>query len=831
MNILIEEIKEKFQNKEIIPVIGAGVSRTVARLPNWSGLIYNAIKYLQDHKLIEPKEADSIQNLIDKNQLINAAGELEQIFKFPSNNFAQWINHELHAPTIANTTLIDNIESLCPPFLITTNYDTLISNGTIRYTKELSWSQPESLRRCITENEKFVFHLHGIYTDPDHLVFGTKGYESIMNSNAYRDILNLVWLSKSLIFIGCSRDGVLDEDLIITIKRFRENFINTSHKHYILLREEEADVVSIRNFLREYNIQIVIYGKNYEDLAPFILELNTSKEDVDAFVKVKNEFKNFLKNTDENNVEVLTKLKRIYEEAVGSKILDPSQFIRQLFDKRQEKSKGSNHDLRCQQEYILNLLSLDTLKNTINKYSRITSIDDSTMREICDIGCKAFDMLRAFPVSTLLRINRKYRWKIHDQYLSGNLNRYPYMWKKFLELNNFDYVDNYFLENMTRISRSLEDVLTVEPDDIFPELNLERKLLNNYLTKSIIVTSSDEIAIFASTDIKNKLAFISSEDGLPFIKAEIIKYNGKTLVVGINNEIAFVWNPYLNSFIEPFFTIEDEDNIRNLSISYGNSGEIEIIVLTDKLELNFKDLNLTISNPNLGLIYENYRVDWSRGELIAVDKENKIVLTKKEIWQMINQIPLLKAEIDNLISKINDRELELFGCLNDSDLVFSHEIVKILTLENTGYISLRIKLMHSFSGNDLLIFFIVNNNQFEIKGYHLTKEGNSFLAFDSTDYHGIGHLAIGNLAYGTGNFDAIQLLRKTNLREYFVFTKHKSFLPYPESKHEILKIKVIDSSKLTFSDDKKTLYLLDFESGSMDSVELPSNIYHISTSN
>ncbi|WP_343570384.1 SIR2 family protein [Sphingobacterium sp.] len=339
MNILIEEIKEKFQNKEIIPVIGAGVSRTVAGLPNWSGLINNAIKYLQDHNLIEQQETDFIKNLIKKNQLINAAGELEQIFKFPSNNFAQWINHELHTPTIHNTTLFDNIESLCPPFLITTNYETLISNGIIRYTKELSWSQPESLRRCITENQKFVFHLHGIYTDPDHLVFGTKGYESIRNSGAYRDILNLVWLSKSLIFIGCSRDGVLDEDLIITIKRFRENFINTSHKHYILLRKEEADIDSIRNFLSEYNIQIVVYGENYDDLAPFILELNTSKEDVDAFVKVKNEFKNFLKNTDENNVEVLTKLKRIYEEIEGSEISDLLQFRTNFL----EEIKGNDY--------------------------------------------------------------------------------------------------------------------------------------------------------------------------------------------------------------------------------------------------------------------------------------------------------------------------------------------------------------------------------------------------------------------------------------------------------------------------------------------------------
>ncbi|UQA77568.1 SIR2 family protein [Sphingobacterium siyangense] len=339
MNILIEEIKEKFQNKEIIPVIGAGVSRTVAGLPNWSGLINNAIKYLQDHNLIEQQETDSIKNLIDKNQLINAAGELEQIFKFPSNNFAQWINHELHTPTIHNTTLIDNIESLSPPFLITTNYDTLISNGTIRYTKELSWNQPERLRRCITENEKFVFHLHGIYTDPNHLVFGTKGYKSIMNSSAYRDILNLVWLSKSLIFIGCSRDGVLDEDLIITIKRFRENFISTSHKHYILLRKEEADIDSIRNFLREFNIQIVVYGENYDDLAPFILELNTSKEYVDTFVKVKNEIKKFLKNPDQSNNQSLTKLKNIYKEIEGSEISDLFQFTTKFI----EETKGNNN--------------------------------------------------------------------------------------------------------------------------------------------------------------------------------------------------------------------------------------------------------------------------------------------------------------------------------------------------------------------------------------------------------------------------------------------------------------------------------------------------------
>ena len=98
------------------------------------------------------------------------------------------------------------------PVIATTNYDRLLSRLRPSNPIALTWENPVKMQSALRDGEPQIFHLHGVYDEPDSVVFGIADYAALVEDPAYRIVFSSLWLTKTLLFIGCSFDGLSDPD-------------------------------------------------------------------------------------------------------------------------------------------------------------------------------------------------------------------------------------------------------------------------------------------------------------------------------------------------------------------------------------------------------------------------------------------------------------------------------------------------------------------------------------------------------------------------------------------------------------------------------------------
>jgi len=200
---------EKLHKGEVIPFVGAGVSRAVTDLsgqplfPSWPELLARAVERLradQNHKKAN-----------------RAAGELED-------------NDYLAAAKA--------VWQLGSQLVITTNYDRVLHFAQ-PHTRYWTFNDRAALANPIPTSPT-VWHLHGIIDHPEHLILTPAGYQLLYPDSqiqaaheAARSTLRHLLTQRTFLFIGFGMEQALKDQ----IQWVRDTYAGAGGHHYVLVTE------------------------------------------------------------------------------------------------------------------------------------------------------------------------------------------------------------------------------------------------------------------------------------------------------------------------------------------------------------------------------------------------------------------------------------------------------------------------------------------------------------------------------------------------------------------------------------------------------------------
>jgi hypothetical protein len=115
----------------------------------------------------------------------------------------------LTLPTV-DSKLLDAIKALhCR--LATTNYDSLLCD--YMGVRPKTWRNPDSVAEILKRESSHVWHIHGYWDDPESVIFSNADYVRVQNSELAQFLQRSAAFTDTLIFIGCSADGLADENV------------------------------------------------------------------------------------------------------------------------------------------------------------------------------------------------------------------------------------------------------------------------------------------------------------------------------------------------------------------------------------------------------------------------------------------------------------------------------------------------------------------------------------------------------------------------------------------------------------------------------------------
>jgi hypothetical protein len=76
-----------------------------------------------------------------------------------------------------------------------------------------TWRNPEAVAEILTGESSDVWHIHGYWDDPESVVFSNADYGRVRLSDRAQFLQRHAAFADTLIFIGCSADGLADKNI------------------------------------------------------------------------------------------------------------------------------------------------------------------------------------------------------------------------------------------------------------------------------------------------------------------------------------------------------------------------------------------------------------------------------------------------------------------------------------------------------------------------------------------------------------------------------------------------------------------------------------------
>lgn len=276
----LDQLRNELARRRVVVVAGAGVSAAVADLPRWRAAVELAIRHLASVGTVTSARLQELRGQLAAAQtsqdLVECAAAVRDALTGASSSageFASWLQDlfDVNMEDIKDPRLLRAIHSIGSPLLATTNYDKLLSISNARLQPVTS-QDPAQLTHALRTGGRVV-HLHGVWDDPESVVFGLADYEQIANLAQHQAFMQTIWLDRTIMFVGCSLDGMRDPDFTRLLDWAAETFPNSTVTHYALVKSGSYTPAQADEFLNRWRIQLVPYGSSHEDLVPFIGQL------------------------------------------------------------------------------------------------------------------------------------------------------------------------------------------------------------------------------------------------------------------------------------------------------------------------------------------------------------------------------------------------------------------------------------------------------------------------------------------------------------------------------------------------------------------------------
>lgn len=271
-------IKDAIQSRHALIVAGAGVtmasvSRDEISQTSWKGLLESGIQYVKENVDADSAQweqwvrGDLEQTQDVANALIMAAQKIQN--KLSGGHYRAWLRQSVGALTAHDNRLIRSIEKLNVP-IATTNYDQLIEQVLSRQSTD--WCDPVGMQAALQLRSDDVMHLHGVWNNPDSVIFSSESYGKIVADKSAQLIQEAAGTATTFIFLGAG--STVDDPNLGQLMNWIQNKLPGSDSfHYLLCLN--GDLASLQKRYHGTCVQPTAYGSSHADLNGYLARLAT----------------------------------------------------------------------------------------------------------------------------------------------------------------------------------------------------------------------------------------------------------------------------------------------------------------------------------------------------------------------------------------------------------------------------------------------------------------------------------------------------------------------------------------------------------------------------
>jgi hypothetical protein len=281
----LEKLRNAIKNRNVGPVVGAGVSLAAAGLPNWGRLLESGVEYLNAHKRslnLRAKDITALRKVSDAGKLIDGFALLQTLLGgAPESNYYQaFLTEQFADPKVTDSSVLVALRNFGARVIVTTNYDLLLRDHRVVPESEMAtWQDPREIF-SILRGGRGIIHLHGRYDLPESVILSVSDYARIVrDSGDSKTIAQALFYSGVLMFVGSSADGVSDPHLGAILKEFsllQGPLLEKVTPHFLLAKGRLEGTEVIR--LRKLGIEPISYGDAFSDLPKFINSLSQGSQ-------------------------------------------------------------------------------------------------------------------------------------------------------------------------------------------------------------------------------------------------------------------------------------------------------------------------------------------------------------------------------------------------------------------------------------------------------------------------------------------------------------------------------------------------------------------------
>lgn len=255
---------------KLVIIVGAGVSKATVGAPGWSELLLNGCKFAMKSNPLGKAEIGLIR-LPLKDDPIQAANDLQRIIG--PQNFATLMK-DTFSPYHTNPEGVDkglyHILSVLRDAgarIATTNYDTIIED--VLRLKPVDWTDlqiEEFFESDTSVADCMVLHIHGVYTNPANVIFGSADYDALRDVrrrqkaevNRLELFMQYALQQCHVLFIGCN--GTLSDPHFTQLFDFIKLMDLPTGRRQVLLCTDEDYVLQVATKKAPDSVSLAPYG-------------------------------------------------------------------------------------------------------------------------------------------------------------------------------------------------------------------------------------------------------------------------------------------------------------------------------------------------------------------------------------------------------------------------------------------------------------------------------------------------------------------------------------------------------------------------------------------
>ncbi|NII52079.1 SIR2 family protein [Frigoribacterium endophyticum] len=325
----LQKLAEAVQRRQLIIVTGTGVTSSLtanAATSSWLGLLEHGVVHVED---VDPRRGrlmrDKLELFLDDprvDDLLSLASDIRtELKRAVHDRYGRWLSATVGELRPSQSAVADALGSLGAP-LFTTNYDDVLEQALGRGSA--TWKEPAMMREIAMHNSTAVGHLHGLWNDPDSVIFNDVDYHRIVNNSPAQAIQDAAFGMRHFLFVGFG-SGLDDPNFEPLVKRFADVHQTAAFSHFRLCRTDEVRPGSDLDVIAD-----VAYGQHHDNLAGFLTSLapeSISVQHVDRRVKGQ---ERLLRQVRENST--LWREKEVLDEKRFEELVVPPIFLPEPHD-------------------------------------------------------------------------------------------------------------------------------------------------------------------------------------------------------------------------------------------------------------------------------------------------------------------------------------------------------------------------------------------------------------------------------------------------------------------------------------------------------------------